>query len=173
MISIVTVGKNTAVKTRIADEVERAARLFISAGVTKVEQTCNQRRLSLLAILRRLDPDKFLVDHGLPDIKVSQALIELAPPFRLTPPGSIKIDLTLDHFDRNRHTAMAATLTQSTIYVFSSAINPATLQDLLGGTPVRDITFHEMLHLCKETQHDGVIRYNWAGVEAIKELLGL
>jgi hypothetical protein len=173
MINIVTVGKDTAVKKRIADEVEKAARLFISAGVEKAEQACNQKRLSLLDSMRQLDPDKFLLDRGLPDVKVRQAIIELEPPFQLTQPATIKIDLTYDYYDPNRDTAMVAVPSESTVYVFANAIDPATLRDLHGGMPVRDIAFHEMLHLCKEAQHDGVIRYNWAGVEAIKELLGL
>lgn len=172
--SIRVVGDGDSGKQVIALEVVRAAKLFLSQGVGAVEVACNAERERLLRELDGRPADAPLAERGLPDSTVADARRELAPLFQLQePPPTLIVDLRQERHPENSSIPMDANRTAGVIRVFASVWDHTTLRGRRSPESLLDITFHEMLHVCGEVQHDGIIRYNWAGAGGVKRLLGI
>ena len=155
----------------------------LDLGRAEVERVCNDERERRLLVYGRLRPtDVAEPTMRMDNIKAQDAIAELTPPFALVdPPDPIVVDFgyaRLRQLDPNRENdlpAMAVTIADLRLCVFTDAIDVARLRQRRGDAPLRDIVFHEFLHLCGDASRngapDGILRHNLAGADAIKARL--
>jgi hypothetical protein len=173
-------GDGTPDKQRIAAAVHDAVTRYLSLDIRRVQDACNARRDRMLRVLAPLaDDDRVTMLPGLDNTTARQVRKELARPFGLTAaPQPIVIDMQDSRPDAPNAPACVRPGDPScvgVIFVLADNIDPAGLcaRDTRG--PLADCAFHEMLHLCGDAvkAEDGIARHQYAGTEAIRELLGM
>jgi hypothetical protein len=177
----------------IYSETRRILDRLFRLDLHHVENECNRVANSYREIWSLKNPNDFMIEYGLKHTTYANGIRELDPPFLLTPPLTVhiqvldfRIDVLDPQYSNNRETAAATVLNPAdpknpklmiflpTLELTSSTITwthrPSTL--------FRSVIIHEFLHLCGEVKTptrdivDGVIRHTKVSTEAIEPLIG-
>jgi len=158
-------GVETLGDRAVADVVIAAVETFLKRGVQNIERKANEVRMSLIAKLEKQDPNADYDSINLPGTSVKQALVELGPTFHLLEPKHVIVEICRGRSPVHEGRSMEAL--PGKILVYPDVIDVTNMS--AHGLSAREVTFHEMFHVCGETQHDGVIRYNHVGIRAVTE----
>ena len=146
----------------VFEEVKEVAERFAALGPERVNEICNARRQELLGKMSAT----LLRELGLPGLDLAIAHAELGASFNTQPvPDELVLDFSVRSREENPQCPMSAL--RPTIWVHMNALGA------LGalGLTVKKAVLHEMLHVCGETEHDGILRHNAAGVFPLYEVL--
>ena len=119
-----------------------------------------------------LDPG--LPNGGLDNISYQQGIDEIAPPYLLAPPFSIRVKI-LDSVSKINPSAAAEVVTtypNPSLDIFLPTLNVQNSKIKWNNylDTFETIIVHEFLHLFGDIQKDGVIRHNWVPTKALSNL---
>ena len=155
------------------------ARRFFSLPLANIQAACNNRRQLLVNQWRHRDAHSYMSDYGLPDITFKTGISEAEPPFDLFRPIKVEVciwankvsrgnqglaPMEVGIFDGGRHARLHVYLSKFEERCGSFYVREAN-------ESLEDILIHELLHVCGDTQHDGIVRHNIIGIMAVKPLL--
>ena len=168
-MSIVLQGIDSDHKKAIAREVQLAIEAFDRIGPSAAHDACEAKRKE---IIDEVNAGSTAYDIG-PDRPVKtnqQGVEELSQEFEpFVRPSVITVEFTpADIPGAQPYCPMAVVPGSPVIQVCADYID-ANLN--YRGLSVRDLTFHELVHICgdpKDNKFDNIPRMNWVAVEALK-----
>ena len=153
---------------------------FFKLGLDVLAFECNKRREIFLDRWRERSREDRISDDALSEFTYQTGVTELSPSFELLQPERIltHIVATLYSTNANVPALVYSSPERQTIkylYIFLPALEK--LEGIYYWSWARmlfeDVVVHELLHTCGEVQYNGIIRYNFIGVNTIKPLLNL
>ena len=130
-----------------------------------------------------------MTDEGLSPLTYEKGIKELNPPFKLTLPSTVQINILNSFIDElnpiytGNHYAAAGVhpdLLNPALYVFLPTLELQGQRIVWSGfvNTFQSVLAHEYLHICGDVPQfspgviDGVIRHTWIGTEAMINLFG-
>ena len=169
----------------VSSETQRILNRIMSQSIQKIQAECNR-----VANLRRekwkdKDQNAMMIEEGLPNISYKQGIRELDPPFSLTCPASVHMNI-LDSVSSHNPKVAAQVITNLSdrlnpkleVFLPTLDVKGSTINWIGFTTTFQSVIIHEFLHLCGDIQtpfneiRDGLIRHTWIGTEAITNLIG-
>lgn len=156
---------------------------YFSLEVKAIEKICNERRENLLKEWNMNPPNSFMTKYNLSKITYERGIWEATPTFDLYEPKQIDLCIfkTITH-PKNPSTAMSiqkldeeGKMLRLNVFLKTFEERGKTFHWIGYCMSIDKCTFHELLHACGDAswryRHDGLIRHNIIGIEAIQQLL--
>lgn len=158
--------------------VNETANIFFTLPLSSIEAACNVRRQKYLSEWQQKNPRENILDMEVSIYTYETGISEILLAFKLSSPDKIFINIFDSHYsdvpevpafvypkDPNIKTKYLNIylphFIKYNIKYYCNSINML----------LEDILIHEFLHCCGEITHDGTIRYNFIGINAIKPLM--
>jgi hypothetical protein len=167
----------------VSRETQRVLNRLLLFGVKNIENECNKVANHYRELWKDKNPNDSMTEFELPYNKYSDGISELDPPFLLTEPSSIRVEI-LDARDTSnpilsaKVTAKRNDLTNPKIMLYLQAFDVSDSKITWIGfkESFQTVIIHEFLHCCGEIPElrpglvDGLIRHNKIGTEAFNNL---
>jgi hypothetical protein len=176
----------------VFSETRRILDKLFSIDLHRIENECNKVANLYRDKWARKNPNDFMIEEDLQHTTYENGIRELHPPFSLTAPSIVHIqvfDFCIDVLDprysNNRKTPAATEFNPADpenpklmIFLPTLEVINSTITWIHGPkTLLKSVIIHEFLHLCGDVKSstrdivDGVIRHTRVGIEAIEHLM--
>lgn len=147
---------------------------FCVLGVNNIRRTCNDKRKLLIEEWRNQNPyEKIKYQNQITEFIYKIGLCELCAPFNLVIPDTITIKLQ-DTGNKHMYIPIETIISKKPI-IYAVLDKMKYYDDIIEcseiGLTLEEATYHELIHSCGEFCCDGIIRYNWIGIDVIVDLL--
>jgi hypothetical protein len=160
--------------------VNNRANRFFQLELNNIETACNDRRLRLLEEWEKENPQDTMWKYGMNDIKYQTAIEEAIQPFSLFAPKAIPTNVWATKLcpGNNGEPCMDVYYNPIAKEVLAMNVYLPKIEKWRENyywkgyrVSLEDVTIHELLHTCGDIKHDGIVRHNLIGIEAVKMIL--
>jgi hypothetical protein len=176
----------------VYSETRRILDKLFSLDLHRIENECNKVANLYHEKWTRKNPNDFMIEEDLQHTRYENGIRELHPPFLLTAPSTVhiqvfdfRIDALNPQYSNNREAAAATIVnsadpTNPNLMIFLPTleiVNSMITWTHRPTTSFKSVIIHEFLHLCSDIPSptnkivDGVIRHTMVGTEAIASLI--
>jgi hypothetical protein len=163
----------------VNSETQRILNRLMEIPIQKLQNECNRvaqyfrdQWKSKNQTSMMLDP--CLPNGGLDNISYEEGIDEIRPPFLLTSPTSIHVNIlnSVSNINPNRAAETVTTYPNPSLEIFLPTLNVQNSKIKWNNyvDTFESIIVHEFLHLFGDIQKDGVIRHNWVPTKALSNL---